>query len=129
VTQPIGPDVPWLLWGHGGARRGEEDDQPDTEVVPVAAPIPLKETPESVRQRFFDTVVIPADGRVLGSKMYAACMRWRADHGHESMTPHAFRLNAPWEKIKKGGNVWYLNCAIAEAYNKPQLAWCAENGR
>jgi hypothetical protein len=62
-------------------------------------------------------VVTPADGRVLGSKMYAACMRWCADHGHEPMTPHAFGLDAPWEKIKKGGNVWYLNWAIAEAYS------------
>jgi hypothetical protein len=114
--------MPWLLWGHGSARRREEE--PSGELVPPA-PIPLRETPDSIRQRFFDEVVIPADGRVLGSKMYAAYVRWCADNGHEPMTPHAFGLDPPWEKEKKGGNVWYVSCSIAEAYNQPQLSLVA----
>lgn len=70
--------MPWLLWGHDVARRREEDDASSitgAELVVPEKPIPHKETPDSIGQQFFDTVVIPSDGRVPGSKMYTAYVR------------------------------------------------------
>jgi hypothetical protein len=37
------------------------------------------------------------------------------------MTPHAFGTEPPRDKQKIGGNVYYLNCSLAEAYDRPLL--------
>ena len=121
--------LPWLLFGHG---KREETPilEPASAAMALAPPEPIKlvETPESVRQRFFDEVVLPWLGeRVQGSIVYIAYARWCIERNLPPMTPHAFGLEPPWDKDKIGGNVWYLNCRLAEAYAQPQLRLAVSN--
>ncbi len=119
--------MPWLLWGH---RRREDDASVEptaSTALTVPEPIPLVETPESVRQRFFDEVVIPSDQYVPAAKLYMAYARWCMERGFNPMGAHAFGRAPPWGKEKIGGQVRYLNCSLAEAYNAPQLRLAVSN--
>ena len=89
---------------------------------------PLSSSSDQIRDRFFNQCLIPASGhRVSGSALFAVYERWCRDNGHEPMNIHAFGREAPWEKRKISGVIYYLDARVIEAYAERSLRVVADN--
>jgi hypothetical protein len=97
----------WLVFGHGG---GEPRDEAET----IPPPPMSSETDTDLRRRFFRECVKGTTGRrTSAAEIHAAYSEWCSRQGRRAMAPQLFGKDAPWPKERAGGNVYYLNCALA----------------
>ncbi len=85
--------------------------------TPIAL-APLIDTPNQVRAKFFKTCVLPDPNgnRVGANVMYVAYAKWCADNNYEAMSQQKFGTDPPWIKTERGGQRWYVDCRLIEAY-------------
>jgi hypothetical protein len=75
----------------------------------------------ATRDRFFQERVLHVLGsRMSGATLYSAYLYWCWDQRIQPLTQHRFGRNAPWEKRRVGGIVYYLNASLASYTGRPQ---------
>jgi hypothetical protein len=127
VMASLGPAAILFMFLPKARRREDKPvvpaEQPaDSPVVALPPPIELKavETPATMRENFFVSCTWSADGAdVQSATMYKAYTRWCRERGADDliMTPQAFGRHddCPYRKERRGGTVYYFNCAVTEA--------------
>lgn len=118
----------WLVFGHGAAPRREDREPPpapstSTALVPIdregAQELQVidEETPGEIVERFFLEVVRPRlNSRVQSTAVWSAYKNWAVERGLSYVSHTKFARLARWRKERVGGNVWYLDCELAEGY-------------
>jgi len=114
----------WLAFHTSATRR--ENVSPKVENSDMSAGVgphepvrlvPMVDTPNQVRARFFKEAVLPVGGqRVAGDQIYIAYHRWCIDNKFEPMTRQKFGTDVPWPKQNIGGRIQYLDARLIEAY-------------
>jgi hypothetical protein len=111
----------WLVFGHGPPPpRREETPVPSTALVPIdregAQDIQvIGEQPEDIIARFFrEGVRSKRNGRVQSTAVWSAYKDWCIDRNIGYVSHAMFGRLARWPKERSGGNVWYLDCELAE---------------
>jgi hypothetical protein len=111
----------WLVFGHGAPPRREDLEAP----APSAALTPIDgegaqelqiigEQPGDIIERFFrEGVRSKRYARVQSEAMWKAYKQWCIDRNLPYVSHTMFGKLARWPK-ERSGNVWYVNCELAE---------------
>lgn len=113
----------WLVFGHGAPARRLDLEAPaaSTAMVPIdrqgAQDLQvIGDQPEDIIARFFGEMVRPKrNGRVQSERVWKAYRKWCIDRDLPYVSHAMFGRLARWPK-ERSGNVYYLDCELAEGY-------------